>query len=256
MIEMRLAGLPAEVWPTPATSMPGPFRDSLMPDLWDLLRDGFSAIAAIADDDDLVHHYLDATAAAYVFDDARCRGVCTVDPIEMASTRVLYLSGANLHSSLRGQGLYRPLILLRMAFGRRWGCEWWATRTVNPLVVDSYRGFDPYPLVSGEERRAVAPELAAVLYARVGVLEAQTDRAFDPNNGVLGRVYPTHPYDSPPAEGSPEVRRYFASHVDHECGDAVLLLGRLDDAIAQVAPLCEEMFGRSFDQLVDDLHAI
>lgn len=254
MIEIAVDGLEVQVWSSPSTTMPADLQASLRRDLSDLGRDGFAAFASVATDDDLAAHYLETTVAAYLFEGGRCRAVFTADPIVLPTERALYLSGAMVHSDLRGRGLYQPMILLRLALGQRWSCRWWAARTQNPLVAQLLRRFSPYPWhVDGEGARRVATDTARVLFSRFGVGQAQPGQTFDVATGVLGRAYPMSPYDELPRGAAPVVSTYFAEHVDHGRGDALLLMGGLDDAIDRLAPRCDEFFGVSFEHLAGRL---
>lgn len=256
MIELSVDGMRLEVWRSPRSAMPDGRREALIEDLWELLHDGFPAIAELADDDDLVEHFLDTATGAYLFDGDRCRGTTTADVLELPGTDVLYLSGTHLHSSVRGRGLFGPLILLRLALGRVSGCDWWATRTQNPIVAHQYRAFTAHPWGDDAEAARLAQEVAAAVSDGFGVLGRRGDQAFDQATSVLRRAHPTSPHEVLPPSPDPEVADHFADHVDHERGDAILLLGRVDDAIEVLAPACEARLGLSFDDLCTRLQRI
>lgn len=169
---------------------------------------------------------------------------------------MLYLSLAAVHSSLRGRGLYLPMVLLRLALGRLWDCTWWATRTASPLVAETFGRFDPYPWRDDQRSCATAAELAVELRSRFSVGDTPADHEFDARTGVLVASYPVFPYQSLPPGGGRRVMDHFARHVDHERGDALLLLGPLDGAIGQLAPRCDELLGRPFTSLVESLSSL
>ena len=256
MIELQLGDLAAEVWPSPRTNIPESRRADLLDDLWELVRDGFAPIADVVDDADVEKFLLGAEVGIYVFDQGRCRAVFMVDAIELASGRVLYLALAAVHSSLRGSGFYLPMVLLRLTLGRVWSCAWWATRTANPLVAETFGRFDPYPWRDDQASQAAATELGAELRSRFSVGDTPAPHEFDVRTGVLTAAYPIALYDSLPSGGRPRVRDHFARHVDFQRGDALLLLGPLDDAIDQLAPRCDELLGRPFPSLLDSLSTL
>lgn len=256
MIEMRVGDLSAEVWPSPKDSFPERRRADLHDDLWGLVRDGFAPIADVVDDADVEKFLLGAEVGIYLFEQGRCRAVFMVDAIELAAGRVLYLALAAVHSSLRGRGFYLPMVLLRMALGRAWNCTWWATRTANPIVAETFGRFDPYPWRDDRASQAAAAELGAELRARFSVGDTPAPHEFDVRTGVLTAAYPIALYDSLPAGGGPRVRDHFARHLEFERGDALLLLGPLDDAIDQLAPRCDELLGRPFPSLLDSLASL
>ena len=179
-----------------------------------------------------------------------------VDQIDLGSQRVLYLSLAAVHSSLRGRGLYLPMVLLRLMLGQLWNCTWWATRTASPLVAETFGRFDPYPWRDDQSMRTAATGLAVELRSRFSVGDAPADHEFDARTGVLVAAYPVFPYQSLSSGGGRRVMDHFTRHVDHERGDALLLLGSLDDAISQLAPRCDELLGCPFMSLVDSLSGL
>jgi hypothetical protein len=206
---------------------------------------------------DVESHYLDTTVAAYLFHDGRCRAIFTADPIELPTARVLYLSGATVHSDLRGRGLYQPMILLRLALGRRWSCDWWAARTQNPRVAGLLRRFGTYPwAVDDGDARHLATATAEALFADYGIGQAQPGQTFDAATGVLGRAYPMSPYDELPTGGDPATTAYFAEHLDHARGDALLLMGHLGEAIDRLVPRCTHLLGVPFEDLARRLEAV
>lgn len=256
VIELEVRDLSVEVWANPGTSIPRDRRDELFGDLWELVRDGFAQIADVAGDADVEKFLLGADVGIYLYDGDRCRAVFMVDAIDLGSERVLYLSLAAVHSSLRGRGMYLPMVLLRLALGRLWECTWWATRTASPLVAETFGRFDPYPWRDDERSRAAAAELGLELRSRFSVGDTPADHEFDARTGVLVASYPVFPYQDLPAGGGDRVMNHFERHVDHERGDALLLLGPLDGAIDQLAPRCEELLGRPFSSLVDSLSSL
>ena len=77
-------------------------RDELFADLWEIVRDGFAQMADVAGDADVDKFLLGADIGICLFDEGRCRAAFMVDQIDLGSERVLYLSLAAVHSSLRG----------------------------------------------------------------------------------------------------------------------------------------------------------
>lgn len=256
MIELQVDDLSVEVWVSPGNNFPSGRRAELFDDLWELARDGFAQMAEVIDDADVQKFVFGADVGIYLFAGGRCRGAFMVDPIDLDSERVLYLSLAAVHSSLRGRGLYLPMVLLRLALGRLWDCTWWAARTANPLVAETFGRFDPYPWRDDERSRAAAAELAAELRVRFSVGDTPAPHEFDARTGVLVASYPVFPYEALPSGGGSRVIDHFARHVDHERGDALLLLGPLDDAIDQLAPRCDELLGRPLTSLVESLSSL
>lgn len=236
--------------------MPAERVASLMPGLWELAHDGFPVIAASATDEDLVAHFLAPTFGAYQFVDGRLRAVTVAEVFDIKRGRTLYFSGSSIHSSLRGRGLYEQMLLLRIAIGRNLGCQWWATRTQSPIVAHSFARFGCYPWLDDEALSTVAAEVAALLYENFDVLGRRQGEAFDPTTGVLHHAYPLNPYRTIPAVDNVRVQAHFDAHVDRDAGDALLLLGRLDDVVDTLAPRCAAHFGMPFDRLCEVLDGL
>lgn len=231
--------------------MPADRVASWLPDLWDLVHDGFPGFAASATDSDLVKHYLAPTYGAYQFVDGRLRAMTAAEVFDLKLGRTLYFSLSDIHSSLRGSGLYDQMLLLRVAIGRTTGCQWWATRTQSPIVAHSFARFGCYPWLNDETTSSVAAEVAATLYDNFGILGHREGQVFEQNTGVLHAAYPLNPYKTIPAVDNAVVQTHFDSYVNRDSGDALLLLGRLDVVIETLSPRCHARFGMSFDQLCE-----
>lgn len=255
MVILNANGMDLEVWRSAATTMSPDRVAKLMPDLWELGRDAFPRVAESVVDEDLVHHYLAPTFGAYQFVDGQVRALTAAESFDLASGRTLYFSNSSIHSSLRGRGLYRQMLLLRIAIGRVTGCEWWATRTMSPIVAHSFLTYGCYPWNGDEEASAVAVEVAQHLHQEFEVL-GQKGGGLDRATGVLRRVYPTNLYTTIPDVESQLVQDHFQRHVDRETGDALLLVGRLESIVEALAPRCVEHFGVDFDTLCEQINGM
>jgi hypothetical protein len=254
VIQLIVSGAELEVWRSAASAMPEERVASLMPDLRELVRDAFPGLAPSVGDEDLVRHTLGPTFGAYQFAGGRVRALATADSFDLEHGRTLYFSLSAIHSSLRGRGLYEQMLLLRIAIGRSMGCQWWATRTQSPIVGHSFDRFGCYPWLDDEITPIVATEVSAVLYEEFSALGRREGEMFNPTTGVLHDAYPTGPYETIPAVDNARVRAHFDAYVDSSSGDALLLVGKLDDMVEQLAPRCDARFGMPFDQLCELLH--
>lgn len=252
-MQLMVGGAQIEVWRSPASAMPEERIASLMPDLRELVRDAFPGLDTYVGDEDLIHHCLGPNFGAYQFADGRVRALATADPFELEHGRTLYFSLSAIHSSLRGRGLYEQMLLLRIAIGRSMGCQWWATRTQSPIVGHSFERYGCYPWLDDDIVPIVATEVSAVLYEQFSALGGREGEMFNPTTGVLHDAYPAGPYETIPAVGNARVQAHFDTHVDSSSGDALLLVGKLDDMIERLAPRCDARFGMSFDQLCEQL---
>ncbi len=233
--------------------MPAERVASWVPDLWGLAHDGFPVIAASATDADLVKHYLAPTFGAYQLVEGRLRAMTAAEVFDLRLGRTLYFSLSDIHSSLRGRGLYEQMLLLRIAIGHNEGCQWWATRTQSPIVAHSFARFGCYPWLDDEATSSVAAEVAAMLYDNFDVLGHREGQIFEPKTGVLHAAYPLNLYKTIPAVDNPVVQSHFNHYVDRDLGDALLLLGHLDVLIETLTPRCQARFGMPFDQLCEVL---
>lgn len=236
--------------------MPAERVTSWVPDLRDLVHDGFPVVAASATDQDLVKHYLAPTFGAYQLVEGRLRAMTAAEVFSLGLGRTLYFSLSDIHSSLRGRGLYQQMLLLRIAIGRNEGCQWWATRTQSPIVAYSFARFGCYPWNNDEALLSVATEVAAMLYDNFDVLGRREGQVFQPKTGVLHAAYPLNLYQTIPAVDNPVVQSHFNAYVDRDLGDALLLLGQLDVLIEALSPRCPARFGMSFDQLCEVLKGL
>lgn len=256
LIKLLVDGSDIEMWRSAASTMPAERVASLMPELWELAHDAFPMTAALATDEDLVHHYLAPTLVAYQFFSGRLLAMTAAEVFDLKLGRTLYFSLSDIHSSLRGGGLYEQMLLLRVAIGRNAGCQWWATRTQSPIVAHTFARYGCYPWLDDAATLNVAVEVADFLYERFAVFGRREGEGFDPTTGVLRRAYPLNPYRTIPAVDNVRVQTHFDSHVDRDMGDALLLVGRLDKMIESLAPRCDARFGMPFDQfceLLEDL---
>lgn len=236
--------------------MPAETVTSWIPDLWDLVHHGFPVVAASATDSDLVKHYLAPTFGAYQLVEGRLRAMTAAEVFDLKLGRTLYFSLSDIHSSLRGRGLYEQLLLLRIAIRRNEGCQWWATRTQSPSVAHTFARFGCYPWTDDEATSSVAAEVAAMLYDNFDVLGRREGQVFEPKTGVLRAAYPLNVYETIPAVENPIVQSHFNDHVDRDLGDALLLLGRLEVLIETLSPRCRAHFGMPFDQLCEALKGL
>jgi hypothetical protein len=253
MIKLAVNGAELDVWRSAASAMPTDRIASLTTDLWELAHDGFPATAASATEQDLIHHFLEPTFGGYQFVHGRLRAMTAAEVFNLKRGRALYFSLSAIHSSLRGQGFYQQMLLLRIAIGNITGCEWWATRTQSPIVAHSFSRYDCYPWSEDSAAANVASEVAEVLHENFKVLGHREGQEFEPATGVLRRAYPLSPYTIIPAIENVRVQAHFDTHVDRDSGDALLLVGRLDALIAVLASRCEAHFSVSFDELCDRL---
>lgn len=106
----------------------------------------------------------------------------------------------------------------------------------SPIVAHSFARFGCSPWLDDETLSSVAAEVAAVLYERFSVLGRRDGEAFDPTTGVLHGVHRGNPYRTIPVVDNADVQAHFDAHVDRDAGDALLLLGRLDDVVETLAP--------------------
>ncbi len=251
MIRFALGGFEVEVWPRPSTTMSAERQDELLPDFWIVGLDGFAGMESIASDEVVKAHCLNGDIVAYLFDDGRCRALFGLDLPTLDAGAMAYFSNAAIHSSLRGRGLYPRTILLRLALARAAGATWWSARTQNPLVAQSYRRFGAYPFDRTDaDTLAAAAEMAAVLFDRYTDGPPQPGRGLDVATGVLRRAYPLFVYDRLPDASDSVVTAHFARNVRHEQGDAMLLVGHVEDAVALMSGRSEELAGIPFDDLV------
>lgn len=251
MIRLELGGFEVEVWTRPSTTMPPARQDELLPDFWTVGLDGFAGMEPFATDDIVKAHCLGGDVVSYVFDGGRCRALFGLDLLALPSGAMAYFSNAAIHSSLRGRGLYPRTILLRLALMHATGAQWWSARTQNPLVAQAYRRLGAYPFDGADaDTLAVAGEMAAMLFARYTDGPPQPGQELDVATGVLRRAYPLFVYDRLPDGGDEVVTAHFARHLNHEDGDALLLTGRVDDAVSVMAGRSQELSGTSFEDLV------
>lgn len=233
--------------------MPAERVTSWVPDLRDLANDGFPAVAASVTESDLVKHYLAPTFGAYKLVEGRLRAMTAAEVFDLSLGRTLYFSLSDIHSSLRGRGLYEQMLLLRVAIGRNEGCQWWATRTQSPIVAHSFAKFGCYPWTDDEATPSIAAQVAAMLYDSFDVLGRREGQVFEPKTGVLHAAYPSNLYKTIPTVENPVVQSHFNAYVDRDLGDALLLLGRLEVLMETLSPRCRARFGIPFDQLCEVL---
>jgi hypothetical protein len=252
-MQLIVGGAELEVWRSPASAMPEERVASLMPDLRELVCDAFPRLAPSVGDEDLVHHCLGPTFGAYQLVEGRLRAMTAAEVFDLRLGRTLYFSLSDVHSSLRGRGLYEQMLLLRVAIGRNEGCQWWATRTQSPIVAHSFAKFGCYPWADDEAMPSLATQVAAMLYDSFDVLGRREGQVFEPKTGVLHAAYPSSLYKTIPTVEDPVVQSHFNAYVDRDLGDALLLLGRLEVLLETLSPRCRARFGISFDQLCEVL---